>query len=67
MAKSPQENPARMPDKEDTAQHFGLTMRPVTEREEVIVQGPTMRPVTEREDGQSNKPLLAPKEEPSDT
>ena len=63
MAKSPQENPARMPDKEDTEQHFGLTMRPVTEREEVIVQGPTMRPVTEREDGQSNKPLPPQKEE----
>lgn len=47
MAKSPQENPARMPDKEDTAHHFGLTMRPVTERE----------------DGQPNNPLPPQKEE----
>lgn len=65
MAKSPQENPEQMPDKEDTAHHFGLTMRPVTEREEIIVQGPTMRPVTEREDGQPDKASPPSKEESS--
>ena len=66
MAKSSQENSAEMPDKEDTAHHFGLTMRPVAEREEVNdqeiiiistdIESPTLRSRTsDRGEGQSPK------------